>query len=160
MIPYVIGPVEVACGPERTLTSAEFCPVCGELVENLPGEVAWYCVNSACPAQLIRNLEHFVFARVDGYCRVGYQDRRATGRGGFGPRCGGSVHLHRDVRLRLEGFADKKVDNLLAAIEASNRQQSPPGSLTALGIRGVGEVVAADLTSPFPDLDSLAAGCE
>ncbi len=62
--------------------------------------------------------------------------------------------LQRSDLLRLEGFAEKKVDNLLAAIETSHSQ---PLSrlLIALGIRGVGEVMAADLARYYPDLDSL-----
>jgi len=36
------------------------CPTCGQPVEHFEGEVAWYCVNAACPAQLVRNVEHFV----------------------------------------------------------------------------------------------------
>jgi NAD-dependent DNA ligase len=61
VIPYVIGPVvELRTGREQPYSPPRLCPTCTEPVENLPGEVDWYCVNSACPAQLIRNLEHFV----------------------------------------------------------------------------------------------------
>jgi DNA ligase (NAD+) len=50
----------------------------------------------------------------------------------------------------------KIADNLLAAIETSRRQ--PLSKLiTALGIHGVGEVSAADLSRHFPSLDLLAA---
>ncbi|HBY07935.1 MAG TPA: DNA ligase (NAD(+)) LigA, partial [Chloroflexi bacterium] len=58
--------------------------------------------------------------------------------------------------LNLEGFADKKADNLLEAIAAS-KAQPLSRLLTALGIRGVGETIAADLTRYYPDLDMLAA---
>ena len=61
VIPYVIGPVaEVRSGNEQPYQPPQACPTCAEPVENIPGEVAWYCVNAACPAQLVRNLEHFV----------------------------------------------------------------------------------------------------
>jgi DNA ligase (NAD+) len=51
VIPYVIGPVIGArTGDERPYVPPQFCPACGEPVEHLEGEVAWYCVNSACPA--------------------------------------------------------------------------------------------------------------
>ncbi len=36
------------------------CPVCGEPVVQPEGEVAYYCTNSSCPAQLVRGVEHFV----------------------------------------------------------------------------------------------------
>ncbi|HZD57212.1 MAG TPA: NAD-dependent DNA ligase LigA, partial [Anaerolineales bacterium] len=61
VIPYVIGPVIAArTGSELPYVPPEYCPSCGEPVEHIEGEVAWYCVNAACPEQLIRNLEHFV----------------------------------------------------------------------------------------------------
>jgi DNA ligase (NAD+) len=49
----------------------------------------------------------------------------------------------------------KIADNLLAAIQVS-RQQPLSRLLTALGIHGVGEVSAADLSRAFPSLDLLA----
>jgi DNA ligase (NAD+) len=57
--------------------------------------------------------------------------------------------------LELEGFADKKAENLLGALRAT--QDRPLRRLiNALGIRGVGETVAADLAREFPDLAALA----
>jgi DNA ligase (NAD+) len=63
--------------------------------------------------------------------------------------------LRREDLLKLEGFAEKKADNLLQAV-AESRSRSLARLLTALGIRGVGEVSAADLASAFPDLDLLS----
>ncbi|MGE5249608.1 MAG: NAD-dependent DNA ligase LigA, partial [Bacteroidota bacterium] len=61
VIPYIIGPVlEARTGKEKRYVPPETCPACGQRVEHFEGEVAWYCVNNACPAQLVRNLEHFV----------------------------------------------------------------------------------------------------
>ena len=63
--------------------------------------------------------------------------------------------LRRDDLLSLEGFAEKKADNLLEAVTASKQQ--PMGRLiTALGIRGIGEVAAEDLAGHFDDLDDLS----
>ena len=63
--------------------------------------------------------------------------------------------LKKDDLLKLEGFADKKADNLLASIEAS-RQQPLSRLINALGIRGVGEVMAVDLSKHYASLDTLA----
>jgi DNA ligase (NAD+) len=49
----------------------------------------------------------------------------------------------------------KIADNLLASIEAS-KSRSLARLITALGIRGVGEVSAGDLASHFIDLDALS----
>jgi DNA ligase (NAD+) len=63
--------------------------------------------------------------------------------------------LQRDELLRLEGFAEKKVDNLLQSIEDS--KNGPLVRLiNGLGIRGVGEVMASDLAETFLDLDTLS----
>ena len=64
--------------------------------------------------------------------------------------------LGREDLLKLEGFAEKKADNLLEAIDGSRGQ--PLGRLiNALGIKGIGEVTAADLARHYHDLDALAA---
>jgi DNA ligase (NAD+) len=61
VIPYVIGPVLAARnGVEQSYQPPGWCPVCEQPVDRVEGEVALYCVNAACPAQLIRNIEHFV----------------------------------------------------------------------------------------------------
>jgi DNA ligase (NAD+) len=61
VIPYIIGPVtDARTGAEKIYQPPATCPTCGQAVEHFEGEVAWYCVNAACPAQLVRNVEHFV----------------------------------------------------------------------------------------------------
>jgi DNA ligase (NAD+) len=57
--------------------------------------------------------------------------------------------------LSLEGFAERKAENLLEAIQES-KTRSLSRLLGGLGIRGVGEVVASDLARRFHDLNSLA----
>ncbi len=61
VIPYIIGPVvDLRTGVEKPYVPPITCPACGQPVEHIEDEVAWYCVNAACPAQLVRNVEHFV----------------------------------------------------------------------------------------------------
>jgi DNA ligase (NAD+) len=62
--------------------------------------------------------------------------------------------LSREQLLSLEGFAAKKADNLLAALEAS-KQQPFNRVLTGLGIRYVGSTVAALLVPAFPSMEAL-----
>lgn len=63
--------------------------------------------------------------------------------------------LKRVDLLELEGFAEKKTDNLLDAIDVS-RGRSLERLITALGIRGVGETVSTDLARYYVDLDMLS----
>jgi len=157
VIPYVIGPVkEARTGDEWPYTPPETCPACDQPVEHLSGEVAWYCVNAACPAQLIRNVEHFVSRGAIDIVGMGIKIVEQLVSEGIVGDVADLYTLERDALLDLEGFADKKADNLLEAITAS-KEQSLPRLLTALGIRGVGEAIAADLTRYYSDLDALAA---
>jgi DNA ligase (NAD+) len=160
VIPYVIGPVtEVRTGAEKPYQPPETCPACGQPVEHFKGEVAWYCVNAACPAQLVRNVEHFVSKGAMDITGLGIKIVEQLIAEGLVKDVADLFALKRDDLLELEGFAAKKADNLLAAI-AQSRQQPLPRLLTAIGIRGVGEVSARDLSVHFPSLDLLAAASE
>jgi len=135
----------------------ERCPSCGEPVVRYPGEVAYYCENTACPAQIVRRVEFFV-------------SRPAMDIEGFGPRQAKlfyekgfikeiadiyTLKEHREELLALEGYGEKKVSNLLNAIEAS-KQQPATRVLTGLGIRFVGAITAELLLNHFRSIDALA----
>ncbi len=156
VIPYIIGPVEAArSGDEWPYIPPESCPSCDQQVEHLEGEVAWYCVNSACPAQLIRNIEHFVSRGAMDIVGLGIKIVEQLVSEGLVQDVADLYTLEKGSLLELEGFADKKAENLLVSIAASKKQ--PLSRLiTALGIRGVGEAIAVDLTRYYQDLDSLA----
>jgi DNA ligase (NAD+) len=156
VIPYVIGPVvKLRNGQEHKFSTPNVCPVCGQAVERLEGEVAWYCVNAACPEQLVRNLEHFVSRSAMEITGLGIRLVDQLAEEGLVRDVADLYRLKREELLRLEGFADKKADNLLQSIAVS-RKQPLQRLLTALGIRGVGEVMASDLANRFRDLDVLS----
>ena len=157
VIPQVLRPI-----PELRPPGAEpwqmptHCPVCGEPVEHPEGEVAYYCVNAACPAQLVRSVEHFVSRGAMDIEGFGIRQAELFVEQGFLHDVADIYFLQADQLLPLEGFAEKKVANLLAAIEAS-KEQPADRLLTALGIRGVGSTVAQVLMDHFQSLDALAA---
>ena len=156
VIPYVIGPVvEARRGDEKPYTLPERCPSCGEQLERLPGEVAVYCVNAACPAQLVRNLEHFASRSAMDIEGVGIKIAKQLVDANLISDVADIYLLNMDNLLSLEGFAEKKADNLLRAIDVS-RDQSLTRLINALGIRGVGETVAEDLAHHFRSMDALA----
>jgi DNA ligase (NAD+) len=155
VIPYVIGPVvDVRSGVEMPWEPPKVCPTCGQPVERIEGEVAWYCVNNACPAQLVRNLEHFVSRGAMDIVGLGIRIIEQLVEAGMVHNLADVYRLTKDPLLQLEGFAEKKAENLIQSIAAS--RERPLGRLiNALGIRSVGEVLANDLARFFPDLDSL-----
>lgn len=156
VIPYVIGPViEARRGDEKPYVPPAYCPVCHQPVEHFEGEVAWYCVNAACPAQLVRNLEHFVSRSAMDIAGLGIKIVEQLVEAGLVHDVADLYTLRKEDLLRLEGFAEKKAQNLLNAIQAS-KSRSLARLINALGIRGVGEVTAAELARHYPDLDALA----
>jgi DNA ligase (NAD+) len=156
VIPYVIGPItDARTGVETTYQMPKTCPSCGQEVEHLAGEVAWYCVNSACPAQLVRNLEHFVSRGAVDIVGMGIKIVEQLAEKGLVKDVADLYRLKREDLLGLEGYKDKKADNLIEGIQSSKKQ--PLSRLIiGLGIRGVGEVAAADLAEKFNDLDELS----
>ncbi len=156
VIPYVIGPVvEARNGTERAITPPERCPFCQEPVTQSEGEIAIYCDNPACPEQLTRRVEYFVSRPAMDVANFGAQTAELLMAEGLIKDVAGIYYLNRDDLLRLEGFKEKKVDNLLAGIEAS-KQQSADRLLAALGIRFVGNVVASTLLKAVGGIDQLA----
>ncbi len=156
VIPYVIGPIpDLRTGEEKPYRPPQTCPACGQPVEHLEGEVAWYCVNAACPAQLVRNIEHFVSRGAMDIAGLGLRIVEQLVAAGLVTDVADLYYLQREQLLSLEGFAEKKTENLLQAIAESKRR--PLARLiTALGIRGVGETVARDLAACFGSLEALA----
>jgi DNA ligase (NAD+) len=149
VIPYVIGPIiDLRVGNERPVQTPTTCPSCREPVVRAEEEVAIYCDNPACPAQLVRRIEYWV-------------SRGAMDIVGLGARIveqlvdADLVHDVADLYtvkvedlLQLDGFADKRARNLVAAIQDS-KTQPLHRVLTALGVRSVGATVAQALMGPF-----------
>jgi len=156
VIPYVIGPVlDLRSGKEKIYNPPDLCPVCSAPVEHIEGEVAWYCVNASCEAQLIRNIEHFVSRPAMDIVGLGIKIVEQLANAGLIHHVADLYNLNRADILELEGFGDKKADNLLKSIGES-KGQPLERLITALGIRGVGEVVSGTLVENYQDLDELS----
>jgi DNA ligase (NAD+) len=165
VIPYVIGPVLAArTGKEKKYKLPTNCPSCGQPVERLDDEVAFYCVNAACPAQLLRNVEHFVSRGAMDIVGMGTRIVAKLIETGKVKDVADVYYLKRADILEAVTKKERKTEkeppgkiaeNLLASIEAS-KTRSLARLITALGIRGAGEVSAADLASHFTDLDALS----
>jgi DNA ligase (NAD+) len=154
VIPYVVGPVTTArTGREKVYDSPKVCPSCGEPVVSTEGEVAVSCVNIACPEQRVRRINFFAAVMdVEGLGERTTQllvDRNLV-------QDGADLYtLKREDLLELEGFAEKSVDNLLTAIEAT-KERPLAQVVGALGIRNVGFTVAQLLTQHYHSLEALA----
>lgn len=155
VIPQVVKPIlDLRPAGSQPYRPPARCPACNEPTVRLGDEVALFCVNAACPAQLVRQVEYFVSRGamdIDGFgIKIGEQ----LAREGLIKDVADIYFLGREQLLSLEGFAEKKADNLLAAIEAS-KQQPFERVLIGLGIRYVGSTVAGLIVDAFPSIDAL-----
>lgn len=160
VIPYIVGPVvDLRDGSERPVEKPVRCPACGEPAIQPPGEVAIYCDNPTCPEQLVRRVEYFVSRGAMDIESFGGQTAVLLTEKGLIHDVADIYYLQKDDLLSLEGFKDKKVDNLLAGIAAS-KERPPERLLAALGIRFVGSVVAGLLLDALGGIDELAAATQ
>ncbi|HEY1015042.1 MAG TPA: NAD-dependent DNA ligase LigA [Herpetosiphonaceae bacterium] len=156
VIPYVVGPLpDARAGHEQPWAPPTHCPKCGQPVEKLPDEVDIYCVNVDCPAQLARSVEHW--ASRGAMDIVGMGDRQAAQFVESGLiRCIPDIYrLTAEHFAEREGYGERRIANLLAAIEES-KQRPLDRVIGALGIRGIGSVAATDLARHFRSLAALA----
>jgi DNA ligase (NAD+) len=160
VIPYVEGPiVDLRTGEERVFHMPDRCPACGEPTVKPEGEVAQYCVNAACPAQLVRRVEYFASRGAMDIEGFGSRMAEQFVKEGLLKDVADFYYLRREDILSLEGFAEKSTDNLLAAIEVS-RDRPLWCLITALGIRFVGSTVAQLLTEHYSSIDELMAATQ
>jgi DNA ligase (NAD+) len=160
VIPYVVGPVaDLRTGEEKPIVPPPTCPFCNSPTERPEREVFVYCSNEACPGRRVRQVEWFV--AVMDITTLGGGTVYALMQAGL-IRDIADIYDLKDKReqlLALAGFAEKKVENLLAGIEAS-KKQSLERLIGALGIRHVGATVAALLAQHFGALDALMNATE
>jgi len=130
------------------------CPSCGRAVRRPTGEAAYRCQNYSCPAQVAGRLIYFASKAgvdIDG---LGEKLARQLCLQGLVKNPADIYFLKKKDLLPLELMADKKADNLLAAIDKS-RQAELPKIIAALGIIGVGESAAKILAVELTDFDKL-----
>ena len=141
-------------------TFPDHCPVCNSEAVAEEGEVDVRCTGGLiCNAQKFERLRHFVSRGaldIEGLGEKSIQEFLDLGWLDRGPADIFRLKNHRHELIGREGWKEKSVDNLLAAIEA---KRSPDAArlLFGLGIRHVGAVTARDLLKGLGDLALLPA---
>jgi DNA ligase (NAD+) len=160
VIPYVIGPVvDLRSGAEEPIPPPTVCPSCGEPVVRDQDGVALYCDNPACPEQLVRRLEYWASRGAMDIVGLGTRIVEQLVNEGLVRDIADLYSLAAGDLLPLEGFAEKKAQGLVEAIQRS-KEQPLQRVLTGLGIRGVGTTVAQLLVEHYASLDALAAASQ
>ena len=135
----------------------DHCPECGSEAVAEEGEVDVRCTGGLiCPAQRTERLKHFVSRVALDIEGLGEKTILEFFAAGWleSPADIFRLHRRRAEIVGREGWQDKSVDNLLAAIEAK-RQPDAAKLLFGLGIRHVGAVTARDLCKRFVTLPAL-----
>jgi DNA ligase (NAD+) len=141
-------------GRERKFKFPEHCPSCDTPLVESEEEVAVRCENPSCPQQLERRLEHYASRNAMDIAGLGSQNVKLLLQEKLVHSFADLYRLRAEQLVRVERFADKSAQNLVAGIAASKRRPWR-NKLFALGIRHVGLQGAAVLASRYPDLDSL-----
>lgn len=162
VIPEVVeAKVERRTGNEKDFVMITECPMCQTKLVKKEGQVDYFCTNSKCPARHIEGLIHF--ASRDAMNIEGLGDRIMEDFYNF-KFIGNiadiySLKDHAKELVRLEGFGDKSVNNLLEAIENS-KENSLERLIFGLGIPHVGAKTAKVLAQKLETLDNIIQSTE
>ena len=130
------------------------CPVCGSPVVRDEDGVAIRCTGAECPAQLIRNLTHFVSRNAMDIDGLGEALVEQLVREKLVSSPADLYYLDFDRVAAMEHMGATSAKNLRAAVETSRRNDLSR-LLNAFGIRQVGEKAAKVLASTYGSLDAL-----
>ncbi|MEM6750868.1 MAG: NAD-dependent DNA ligase LigA [Planctomycetota bacterium] len=186
IIPQVVGPVLSERGKGvRKIKPPEVCPECGTPVQIEYGgasqsgeaesdadteappkprpedETARYCPNPSCPAQLVERLIHFVGRKQMDIDALGAKTVQQLVDAGLlaGVPDIFRLHEHQDALLALERMGERKVELLLAGVEAA-KPRGLARVLAGLTIRHVGVTGARALAEHFGSAEAIAQASE
>lgn len=135
------------------------CPICGEKVVKLEGEVVTRCVNPLCPAIVKEALKHFVSRRAMNIDKVGdrlietFVDQKLIS------SFSDFYRLKKSQILELERQGDKSAENIISSIEKS-KKATLARLIYALGIRFVGEQTGKALADHFVTVENFLNASE
>ncbi len=150
VIPEILGALGDA---GEAVEKISVCPYCKTSILEIGANL--FCPNEKCRPRVIAGLANF--ACKDGMNIDGFSEKTAGALyDEFGIEKFSELYtINREKLISLDGFKDKKADNLLSAIEKS-KNVALPNFIFALGIDGVGKKTAKDLAKKLKTLDGIA----
>jgi len=155
VIPHVLKVVKEGKN-RKPFRMPKHCPECGSTIHHVEGEVAYRCVNAACPAKRKESILHFAGRHAMNIDGLGDKIVDQLVDKGLVKDVADLYALKEDEVAGLERMAEKSAQNLLEEIEAS-KKNSLEKLIYALGIQFVGERTAQLLAEHFSSLEELAA---
>ncbi len=143
-------------GGEREFNMPTHCPSCGEPLVKDDGGMgsATRCINSSCPAQQIRMIEHFVSRGAMNIDGLGPQVVEKLLSAGLIKDSADLYSLSVEELASLDRMGKKSAENLVSAIERS-KDAGLGRVLFAIGIRNIGEVAAEALAMRYGSLRAV-----
>jgi len=158
VIPHVLKVVKEGKN-RKPFRMPKTCPECGSAVHKDEGEVAYRCINAACPAKRKESLLHFAGRHAMNIDGLGDKIVDQLVDKGMVKDVADLYTLKDDEVAALERMAEKSAQNLLEEI-AGSKKNSLSRLIYALGIRFVGERTGQLLAEQFSSLEDLAAAKE
>jgi DNA ligase (NAD+) len=158
VIPHVLKVTKEGKG-RKPFRMPKRCPECDSAIHHVEGEVAYRCVNAACPAKRKESILHFAGRHAMNIDGLGDKIVDQLVDKGLVKDVADLYALKEDAVAGLERMAEKSAQNLLEEIEAS-KKNSLERLIYALGIQFVGERTGQLLAEHFSSLEELAAAKE
>lgn len=154
IIPEVVRSVSHAENSEPFVIP-NICPVCHGKAERAEDEAVIRCVNIDCPAQLLKNIEHFASRPAMNIDGLGEAVVKQLVENRLISTVADLYGLQQQDLEMLPGFAKVSASKLIANIENS-KTNSPDRLLFALGIKGIGQKNAQLLMKHFGSIEKLS----
>ncbi|MBF7025714.1 NAD-dependent DNA ligase LigA [Staphylococcus kloosii] len=155
IIPEVINSI-IDRRPDDAVTyhMPTHCPSCDHELVRIEGEVALRCINPKCQAQLVEGLIHFVSRQAMNIDGLGTKIIHQLYDNNKIKDVADIYYLTKEDLLPLERMGEKKVDNLLSAIEQS-KENSLEHLLFGLGIRHLGVKASQVVAEKYGSIERL-----
>jgi DNA ligase (NAD+) len=154
VIPQVVKVVKHGT-EEKKVRMPDKCPICATQVHKAEDEVAYRCVNVACPARRRESILHFASRHAVNIDGLGEKIVDQLLEKGLIRDFAGLYDLDEETLANLDRFAEKSAQNLMAQIEGSKKARLAR-VIYGLGIPFVGERTAQLLAGHFGSMEKLA----
>ena len=151
VIPEILGATE-HYPHSQEVEKPTLCPACGNQLEEIGAHL--FCLNKLCTPRIVAMLDHYASKNamnIDGFSEstaLQLVEKKMV------LKYSDLYRLTAENLADLEGFKEKKINNLLTAIEKS-KTPTLDAFIYAIGVEGVGRVAAKDLAAKFKSMENL-----
>ena len=151
VIPEILGATEHTA-KSKEIEKPVICPACGYALKEVGAHL--FCPNRVCEPRIVAKLDHYASKNAMDIEGLSESTALALFREKGVKNFSDLYRLTAEDLRDLEGFKDKKIQNLLTAIERS-KTPTLDAFLYAIGVEGIGRVAAKDLAKKFESVKNL-----